>query len=255
MPSANLKFAAFFNSSVAILTDVVFALLPVPILWNVQMNWRVKSAVAAILSLGIFAAVAAIVKVTFLGAYGQHGDFLWDSADITIWYAQLLRLSALSLLPSHALTVIFSRTTVEICIAIIAASFPCLKPLAKRLLDSTSPSGRYGTSKYRGYVRNDTGPTPKSNAATAPRSQTASEFEMYSRGAKFTTDVKTGTPSITGSEESILPQDPKTQPQRSDGGITKTSTVFVSFDKRETRSGGGWEGEEPGRPSISRRES
>ncbi len=78
---------------------------------------------------------------------------------------------------------------------------------------------------------------------------------MYSRGAKFTTDVKTGTPSITGSEESILPQDPKPQPQRGDGGITKTSTVFVSFDKRETHPGGGWEGEEPGRPSISRRGS
>lgn len=53
MAPANLKFAAFFNSSVAVLTDVVFALLPIPILWNVQMNWRVKSALAAILSLGV----------------------------------------------------------------------------------------------------------------------------------------------------------------------------------------------------------
>jgi hypothetical protein len=86
IPPANLKFAAFFNSSVAVLTDVVFALLPIPILWNVQMNWRVKSAVAGILSLGVFAAVSAIVKITFLGNYGKHGDFLWDSADITIWY-------------------------------------------------------------------------------------------------------------------------------------------------------------------------
>jgi hypothetical protein len=90
IPPSNLKFAAFFNSSVAVLTDVLFALLPVPILWNVQMNWRVKSAVAAILSLGIFAAIAAIVKITFLGAYGQHGDFLWDSADLTIWYVHPL---------------------------------------------------------------------------------------------------------------------------------------------------------------------
>ncbi|KAL2193357.1 hypothetical protein P885DRAFT_45409 [Corynascus similis CBS 632.67] len=86
IPPSHLKFAAFFNSSVAALTDVIFALLPVPLLWKVQMNWKVKSAVTAILSLGIFAAVSAIVKITFLGAYGQHGDFLWDSADITIWY-------------------------------------------------------------------------------------------------------------------------------------------------------------------------
>jgi hypothetical protein len=90
IPPSNLKFAAFFNSSVAVLTDVLFALLPVPILWDVQMNWRVKSAVAGILSLGVFAAIAAIVKITFLGSYGQHGDFLWDSADLTIWYVHPL---------------------------------------------------------------------------------------------------------------------------------------------------------------------
>ncbi|KAK4099230.1 hypothetical protein N658DRAFT_171645 [Parathielavia hyrcaniae] len=86
LPPTHLKFAAFFNSAVAALTDVVFALLPVPILWNVQMNWKVKSAVAAILSLGVFAAASAIVKITFLESYGKHGDFLWDSVDITIWY-------------------------------------------------------------------------------------------------------------------------------------------------------------------------
>jgi len=76
IPPSHLKFAAFFNSSVAALTDIIFALLPVPLLWKVQMNWKVKSAVTATLSLGIFAAVSAIVKITFLGAYGQHGDFL-----------------------------------------------------------------------------------------------------------------------------------------------------------------------------------
>ncbi|KAH6653190.1 hypothetical protein BKA67DRAFT_518913 [Truncatella angustata] len=85
IPSANLKFAAFFNSGVSVLTDLIFALLPVPMLWHVQMNWKVKSAVAGILSLGIFATAAALVKITFLTDYGKHGDFLFDSTDITIW--------------------------------------------------------------------------------------------------------------------------------------------------------------------------
>lgn len=53
IPPGNLKFAAFFNSSVAVLTDVMFALLPIPMLWHVQMNWKVKTAVAGILSLGV----------------------------------------------------------------------------------------------------------------------------------------------------------------------------------------------------------
>ena len=150
---SNLKFAAFFNSSVAIVTDVLFALLPIPILWNVQMNWKVKSAVAAILSLGIFAAVAAIVKVTFLGAYGQHGDFLWDSADITIWYAAIPPLKKASTkkrttLPNHPRP---HRTTVEINVAIIAASIPCLKPLFKTLLESTT-ARYYGSNRYKRYA-------------------------------------------------------------------------------------------------------
>ncbi|GAB1314738.1 Rhodopsin domain-containing protein [Madurella fahalii] len=206
MPAANLKFAAYFNSSVAVLTDVLFALLPIPMLWKVQMNWKVKSAVAAILSLGVFAAVAAIVKITFLGNYGKHGDFLWDSADLTIW------------------------TTVEITVAIIAASFPCLKPLFKTLLAGSS--ARYG-SKYKGYHdRNgDTNRTPKSGVRVAgSKPGAAQQFEMYNQNTVYTTDLKTGMRSTTGSEESILPQEIRNS--RADG-ITKTSSVFVSYDKHE----------------------
>jgi hypothetical protein len=88
-------------------------------------------------------------------------------------------------------------------------------------------------------MRNDdpSNRTGKSATGTAPRSQSEPEFEMYSR-AKFTTDVKTGTPSMTGSEESILPQDKAQKPD----GITKTSTVFVSYDRK--RESGDWAGQE-----------
>ncbi|OIW31088.1 hypothetical protein CONLIGDRAFT_630986 [Coniochaeta ligniaria NRRL 30616] len=196
IPPAHLKFAAFFNSSVSVLTDVVFALLPVPMLWKVQMNWKVKMAVGAILSLGIFAAIAAIVKITFLTNYGQHGDFLFDSSDLTIW------------------------TTVEICVAIIAACIPCLKPLFRNLFDGSSANSQPYGSKYRGYIRNpDTRNTPKSMAAAGH-----SQFEMYDR-TKFTSDVRTGIPS-GGSEESILPQ----KGSRSDG-ITKTTAVHISSEE------------------------
>ncbi|KAK4173020.1 hypothetical protein QBC36DRAFT_360964 [Triangularia setosa] len=215
MPPSNLKFAAFFNSSVAVLTDVIFALLPVPMLWKVQLNWRVKSAVAAILALGVFAAVAAIVKITFLGSYGKHGDFLWDSADLTIW------------------------TTIEICTAIIAASFPCLKPLFKTLFDGSSARvGAYG-SKYKGYVRDtdDATSNVKSSNRNTLRSKgtvtvTAggndTEFELYG-GKKYASDVKSGNISSTsmGSEESILKGT-----ARGDG-ITKTTSVFVSSVRDE----------------------
>jgi hypothetical protein len=72
--------------------------------------------------------VSGIIKITYLGSYGKHGDFLYNSSPITIW------------------------TTAEICIAISAASAPCLKPLFRRLLHSKMFTGYYGNgSPVAGY--------------------------------------------------------------------------------------------------------
>ncbi|KXJ86130.1 hypothetical protein Micbo1qcDRAFT_126622 [Microdochium bolleyi] len=85
LPPTHMRFTAFFGSSLAIFTDFLFAVLPIPMFWQVKLNWKVKSAVAGILSLGIFATAAGIVKITFLDNYGKFGDLLYDSTDLTIW--------------------------------------------------------------------------------------------------------------------------------------------------------------------------
>lgn len=194
IPASHLKFAAFFNSSVAAVTDFLFALLPIPMLWKVQLNWKVKIAVTAVLSLGLFATAAAIVKITFLSNYGKHGDFLYDSSDLTIW------------------------TTIEICTAILAASIPCLKPLFKAILSGSSAE-RYG-SKYNnnGYYRSTGGKKsqhgPENNG----------NIELYGR-SRHTTTAGVGNQSRTGSEESII------YTKGSGGeGITKTTQVIVTMD-------------------------
>ncbi|KAL0780557.1 hypothetical protein CaCOL14_001892 [Colletotrichum acutatum] len=198
IPQADLKFAAFFNSSVSVLTDLLFALLPVPIMWKVQLNWKVKSAVIGVLSLGIFATIAAVIKISFLSGYGKHGDFLFNSTDITIW------------------------TTVEICTAIIAASIPCLKPLFKAILSGSSVE-QYNSSKYNndGYMRNK-------NASKSRRARTPEgNFEMFSQ-SRHTAAIRSGFGSKMGSQESIIPD------HGSGGeGITKTMQVSVFVDERQ----------------------
>lgn len=37
------------------------------------------------------ASAAAIIKITFLSNYGKHGDFLFDSSDLTIWFVSPVR--------------------------------------------------------------------------------------------------------------------------------------------------------------------
>ncbi|KAF3343320.1 hypothetical protein VDGL01_10340 [Verticillium dahliae] len=201
IPPAHLKFAAFFNSSVSVLTDFVFAVLPVPILWNVQLNWKVKSAVAAILSLGIFATAAAIVKITFLGEYGKHGEFLFDSSDLTIW------------------------TTVEICTAIIAACIPCLKPLFKAMLrGSSADKGPTGYKIKSGYTRNNT-----TDRDIRPPRADFGNIELFTRTSTIR-GIHGGSGLKSGSEESIIPQ-------KDLGGdrIVKTVNISVSVDEERKK--------------------
>ncbi|KAI6824904.1 hypothetical protein KC332_g8281 [Hortaea werneckii] len=73
------------NFRISALTDLIFALLPIPLVRRLQMNRRTKVAIIEILSLGIFVTACAIIKMNYLGSYGEHGDFLFDSSEITIW--------------------------------------------------------------------------------------------------------------------------------------------------------------------------
>ncbi|KAK8057055.1 integral membrane family protein [Apiospora saccharicola] len=117
-----LQMLSHVNSIINIVTDMFFAVLPAPMLWNVQINMRTKASLICIMGLGVFAVAAALIKSLFLSNYGKTGDFLWDSTDLTIWISA------------------------ECNTGIIAACLPCLKPLFKRILDSTTQ--RYGKSSF-----------------------------------------------------------------------------------------------------------
>jgi hypothetical protein len=55
---------ALFNSIINIATDFLLALLPVPLIWKLQTGIRTKILVVGVLSLGLFACAAGIVKST-----------------------------------------------------------------------------------------------------------------------------------------------------------------------------------------------
>ncbi|BCS08560.1 hypothetical protein ALUC_20930S [Aspergillus luchuensis] len=121
---------SYTNTGLNILTDIIFAILPAIMLRHLQVNRRVKASLVCILGLGIFACVAAIVKLSVLPNYGRTGDLLWDYSTLTIW------------------------VVVESNMGIIAGSLPTLKPLFKQFLGTYGSQTKtrrytYGSKKYR----------------------------------------------------------------------------------------------------------
>ncbi|KAF1971048.1 hypothetical protein BU23DRAFT_648454 [Bimuria novae-zelandiae CBS 107.79] len=113
-----LKATAYAFNTVNIITDLLFAVvIPVPMLWKVQMKRRKKCLIIGILGLGLFATAAAIVKFTYLTYLGKTGDWLWDVCNLLIW------------------AIVETRT------GIIAGNLSCLRPLFRSVLDWTYSRG------------------------------------------------------------------------------------------------------------------
>ncbi|KAK8121113.1 hypothetical protein PG999_005233 [Apiospora kogelbergensis] len=104
--SATCSSMGYFRTSTNIVIDYFYALLPVYMLWDVQMNFKMKASVLLLLGLGAFASSATIVKLvviiklvhaTAAEAVDLHYDLLlW--ADIELGLA-ILAVSAAALRP------------------------------------------------------------------------------------------------------------------------------------------------------------
>lgn len=109
------------NAIPNIVTDLIILLLPLPVIWHLQLHFKKKLAVSAILSLGIFVTMSSCIRLAYTidtgHLYGDLGDlYLWSNIepDIAIICACLpimmplirlvrKRLSPESILPSFQL--------------------------------------------------------------------------------------------------------------------------------------------------------
>ncbi|KAF7541436.1 hypothetical protein G7054_g643 [Neopestalotiopsis clavispora] len=107
-------------SGLNIATDWSVALLPIGILWKLQMPRKVKIAVSFVLGLGVFSSVATIVRLQYSSAYTATTDYLVGLGHLIEW------------------------TVIECDVAIIAGSLPMLRHLIKPLRkeDSEKKSGQ-----------------------------------------------------------------------------------------------------------------
>ncbi|KAI1138579.1 hypothetical protein F5Y05DRAFT_44160 [Hypoxylon sp. FL0543] len=99
--------AAYALSVMNILSDWLYALLPIPMLWAVKMTTQAKITVVVVLGLGVFASVATLVRLKFLADLTDLADILHAGTDAMVW------------------------TLVEPGVAIVASSLVTIRPLLR----------------------------------------------------------------------------------------------------------------------------
>ncbi|KAG8169815.1 hypothetical protein KVR01_000560 [Diaporthe batatas] len=128
--------AVIAHSVIGAVTDLVFAALPVAMLWDVQLNKRTKVVVALLLGMGAVAGIALLVRIPFVKRLAITPDFLFETVDVAIW------------------------SVMEPSLGIIAGCVATLRPLFKSL-----GFGKPTTQRY-GYGPSHYGPSAASDRRT-----------------------------------------------------------------------------------------
>jgi hypothetical protein len=72
---------AVFN----IITDFIFAALPINFLRKIQRPVRERAIVGVLMGFGVFAGVASVIKITAAAQFGRTGDTINESVNIGMW--------------------------------------------------------------------------------------------------------------------------------------------------------------------------
>jgi hypothetical protein len=176
-PGTCIDLAKFWyaNAGFSIATDVIILLLPMPLVYQLEVPRAQKIALMAVFAIGIFVVVTSCLRVTTLDIFATTTDNTYDIANV-MW------------------------TIIEPNVAVICACLPTLRQLVVKLfpaLQSKSSANRYGTP---GYAKN-----MKSGATGGSQIPTRDDWVepgANSNGIHMATIRRNN--SNAGSEESIL---------------------------------------------------
>ncbi|KAK2597811.1 hypothetical protein N8I77_012573 [Diaporthe amygdali] len=206
----------YLYSSLNIICDFTFALLPIFIVRKLNMKRRMKIAIVPLLSMGCIASSAVVVRLAYVETF-RNPDFLFATVDIAIW------------------------STVECGLAITAGSLACIRPLFKVLVHhlGLSTESYLPPSKHLAGASGKHAPPPTIGSSNKALRRSSDIFHM---GTMFT--------RVDKDEEAHDDLASTTKLVPGAGGIVKTSTVRVKIEPVTTAGSGS--GSERGGSSTSK---
>ncbi|KAF2734995.1 hypothetical protein EJ04DRAFT_601935 [Polyplosphaeria fusca] len=122
----------FLYSAISAICDFTFGILPIFLVWGLNMSRRMKLMLIPLLSMACIASTAVVVRMAFVTRF-RSKDFLWDTVDIAIW------------------------SDIEQGLAVTAGSLATLRPLyrevAQRLGWSHAGTNEKPSARTPGYAR------------------------------------------------------------------------------------------------------
>ncbi|KAG5288856.1 Pth11-like integral membrane protein [Histoplasma capsulatum G186AR] len=97
------------NAAANVATDVLILLVPIPLVWKLQMPTSKKILVSSLFLLGTFVCVVSIIRIKFMGELARAKDVTFILVNIFLW------------------------SFVEPCIGIVCACLPTLRPLLQKV--------------------------------------------------------------------------------------------------------------------------
>ncbi|KAF2642060.1 hypothetical protein P280DRAFT_291762 [Massarina eburnea CBS 473.64] len=166
---------SFTVAAVSITTDWIFAILPMFLLWNIQMDPHVKVSVVGLLGLGVFASIAPIVRLKYLVGLNDNSKLLQNLGMILAW------------------------ATAEQNVGMIISNLPACRPLltsfTSYVMGSKQSSNK--SSSALNYFELD------ENRSKGPQSyKGGNETRIY--GHEINGDYDKGLPADGGSQENII---------------------------------------------------
>ena len=134
------KFIDYYNGAVGILSDFLLAMLPAYFLNRLQMQPRLKFALASLMAVGLVPGICAICRTVLTKQTAADPLCELKALQATLPMSDLV-------LDSFALLVLFG--SLEASMLIITASIPALPPLFRSRSKSTKDGSPYGLRKLR----------------------------------------------------------------------------------------------------------
>ncbi|EXK25056.1 hypothetical protein FOMG_18261 [Fusarium oxysporum f. sp. melonis 26406] len=114
---------AFYGySAISCLSDWTYSILPIFLVWKLQMSLRTKVSVVLILAAGAIASSATIIRFPYIYSLTDIDDFLYSTSDVAIW------------------------STVETGLGITASAVATLRPLLRNFFGQGSSAEGGGNS-------------------------------------------------------------------------------------------------------------